>query len=310
MINPRILICIYLLCGCLLGVSGQAPGNLSSGNWTRIESKSKDFSVALPEADYLVNNDGQKVSIWYFANGCSFSITMEKDGNAKSRFSYFKLDPADKTVYKSFKLGNSIGRWHETTVEKAKVHFWSFDIATSKGYYTISARLKGDDITATQRFLRSIRLEGKQIIDSTVTDPIEQQTVPVISFETSGVIKQALRQRDPTNLKLEKDVDTSPPPGEVDEKTLAYSRSLVILSKPRASYTDSARMRNISGMVKVKVNFLANGTIGSIAIVKSLDKDLDRQAFEAARQIKFLPAEIDGKPVDSVKYVEYSFEIH
>ena len=58
------------------------------------------------------------------------------------------------------------------------------------------------------------------------------------------------------------------------------------------------------------ITFLADGTIGSIVVSKPLDTDLDRQAFNAAKQIKFLPAGINGKPVDSSRYISYGFEIY
>ena len=60
----------------------------------------------------------------------------------------------------------------------------------------------------------------------------------------------------------------------------------------------------------LRVTLLANGSIGRIALTKSLDQDLDRQAFAAAKQIKFIPAEMDGKPVDTTVQVSYSFSIY
>jgi TonB family protein len=100
----------------------------------------------------------------------------------------------------------------------------------------------------------------------------------------------------------------APAMGGGAEKSIR-SRQLIILSKPRAHFTDKARERGIQGIVKVTVTFLASGTIGAIRITKSLDPGLDKSVFEAAKRIKFLPAEVDGKPVDTKRTFEYGFSI-
>jgi hypothetical protein len=41
-----------------------------------------------------------------------------------------------------------------------------------------------------------------------------------------------------------------------------------------------------------------------------MNKGLVINSVDAARRIKFLPAEVDGKPVDVTKIVEYSFSIY
>lgn len=95
-----------------------------------------------------------------------------------------------------------------------------------------------------------------------------------------------------------------------DVGSLPNSTPVKILSKPRPSYTDSARMANAQGTIRVLVAFDGNGKIGHILITKRLGFGLDEQALRAARNIKFLPASQDGKPVSVVKTVEYTFSIY
>jgi TonB family protein len=85
---------------------------------------------------------------------------------------------------------------------------------------------------------------------------------------------------------------------------------LRILSKPRPSYTDAARDNLTQGTVRLRVTFLSNGEIGSILPVKSLPNGLTEEAINAAKNIKFEPATIDGKPVTISRTVEYSFSIY
>lgn len=85
---------------------------------------------------------------------------------------------------------------------------------------------------------------------------------------------------------------------------------LKILSKPRASYTDKARQAGISGTITLAVLFAADGRISQIIVLEGLGYGLDKEAVEAARQIKFTPLIKDGKPVSVVKQVQYSFTIY
>ncbi len=92
-----------------------------------------------------------------------------------------------------------------------------------------------------------------------------------------------------------------------DEKNVS---DIKILTKPKANYTDSARENNVSGIVRLKVTFNANGTIGAITPVSALPNGLTEQAIAAARSIKFQPRMVDGVAQTVVKTVEYVFTIY
>lgn len=97
-------------------------------------------------------------------------------------------------------------------------------------------------------------------------------------------------------------------------KSKAYRSSvetpLAVLSKPKPTYTDVARRDKVEGTVKVRVEFKADGTIGEVAAISELPGGLTEQAENAARQIKFRPAAVDGVAVDSSKLIEYTFAIY
>lgn len=97
-----------------------------------------------------------------------------------------------------------------------------------------------------------------------------------------------------------------------DEKSVLQSNlnPLQIVSKPRANYTDAARNNQTEGTVTLRVTFLANGEIGNVSMVKYLPDGLAEQAIEAAKQIKFEPATLNGKPVTVTKQVQYSFSLY
>jgi TonB family protein len=83
-----------------------------------------------------------------------------------------------------------------------------------------------------------------------------------------------------------------------------------ILSKPQARYTDAARTAGISGRIRMWVLLGADGRIGHILLLSRLGHGLDENATAAARQIKFEPKKVDGKPVPVVVTVEYGFQIY
>ena len=295
----------FVLLAFITGLSQTAATN--SGEWTRIESVSKDFSVALPSGDYLTYNENGRANIWYEEHGRSFAVNMEKGDWAKGRFKAWSDPNRDTSSDQVIKLGDFIGRWYTQTSEKTGTQYYWFQFASSHGWYSVSVRVPKGDSEIAQRFIRSMRLKGKPIINGVASDTPESQTVRVDTYKTSDLFKQALKQPIRKDLKLEKYLG---PPGPTKIDSTIYSRDLMILEKPRPSYTDDARMNNITGTIRLRVTFLADGTIGAIQVVKSLGMGLERQTFEAAKQIKFLPAEIDGKPVDIEQYVEYTFSIY
>lgn len=97
---------------------------------------------------------------------------------------------------------------------------------------------------------------------------------------------------------------------DVADKPEETQTTFRIISKPRAEYTDKARASGVSGVIRVAVGFAADGNVKHILLIKPLGFGLDEQAVKAARAIKFEPASKDGKPISTVKFIEYSFAIY
>lgn len=88
-----------------------------------------------------------------------------------------------------------------------------------------------------------------------------------------------------------------------------YDKELKIISKPRGRYTEAAKRNQITGVVKLAIEFGADGKINSIIAIQSLPDGLTESCLEAAQNIKFEPAVKNGKPVTYIKVIEYTFEI-
>lgn len=101
---------------------------------------------------------------------------------------------------------------------------------------------------------------------------------------------------------------TAPPPPP--ERPVGPSKPLQITFKPKPRYTDAARQNNIQGTVTLRVTFLASGDIGSVSPVSQLGYGLTEQAIAAAKQMRFEPQLVNGRPQTVVKSVQFSFTIY
>ncbi len=88
------------------------------------------------------------------------------------------------------------------------------------------------------------------------------------------------------------------------------TRKAVLLAKPEPGFTEEARRNNVMGTVKLRMVLGSGGGVTNIAVVKGLPDGLTEKAIAAARQIKFQPAQKDGRPVSQWVVIEYSFNIY
>jgi len=82
-----------------------------------------------------------------------------------------------------------------------------------------------------------------------------------------------------------------------------------ILSRPVPGYTDEARRAQIEGQVKLSVVLSASGTISEIKVTRGLGYGLDQKAIEAARELRFIPAQKDGHTVSVRVFLEFRFAL-
>ena len=83
-----------------------------------------------------------------------------------------------------------------------------------------------------------------------------------------------------------------------------------VLSKPEPRYTEAARRAQITGTVVLRAVFASDGTVRHFLVINYLPEGLTERAIEAARQIKFTPALLDGKPVSMFIQLEYNFNLY
>jgi protein TonB len=84
-----------------------------------------------------------------------------------------------------------------------------------------------------------------------------------------------------------------------------------LIRQLRPNYTSAALQARLRGIVVMDVVVQADGSVGDVKIVRSLDPiyGLDQEAIKAVRQWRFRPGSRAGKPVPMLVTVEMVFEL-
>ncbi len=79
--------------------------------------------------------------------------------------------------------------------------------------------------------------------------------------------------------------------------------------RERASYTPEARIHGVHGTVLINCVVGSVGKIIETKVIKGLPYGLTENSIQAALNMKFLPATVNGEPVDFRFTLEFSFEL-
>jgi protein TonB len=84
-----------------------------------------------------------------------------------------------------------------------------------------------------------------------------------------------------------------------------------VLREVKPAYTAEAMRAKVQGVVMLECVVMADGTVGRVEVVKSLDGTfgLDQEAIKAARQWRFAPGTRFGEPVAVLVTIELQFTL-
>lgn len=99
------------------------------------------------------------------------------------------------------------------------------------------------------------------------------------------------------------------PAATARQRTAPVVTPVEVLFKPTPAYSAEARALKIQGEVTLEVQFSAAGQVRVLRVVRGLGHGLDEMAISAAEQIRFKPAQSDGRPVDFTANVEIVFRL-
>jgi len=82
-----------------------------------------------------------------------------------------------------------------------------------------------------------------------------------------------------------------------------------VLREVKPTYTESARLRGVTGDVVLDIVVLRDGSVGQVRVLQGIGSGLDERAIEAVRQWRFAPARRLGQPVDVQVEVAVEFRL-
>ncbi|MFT3744977.1 MAG: energy transducer TonB [Pyrinomonadaceae bacterium] len=292
---------IFILPLLFLGVLTSVAQTANETTWRTIVSKDNDFSLMLP-GEIVIHNDKalDLVNLSATVPGVSFRVMFNRSTSGTAQLNYFK-----KVKEKEGFVGSQrSGPGFETGiyVAKKKIYRISLYFRTKAGFYSIDVLAKDESDKHLAEFLGSIMVNMTRIAENKGTQPTPMSRTSVEDLQTSQKIKDIQSQKQSNSVRVVNGKQTI-------DQDIFYSEQLLILNKPRPRYDDRGRMENVQGVVVLQVQFKSTGDIGTVWVVSGPHL-LHDVAIEAARKIRFIPAEIDGKAVDIVREVEYSFSIY
>lgn len=271
--------------------------------WETISSKSKDFQISIP-SDFIVDRQDKNVKLFAYSENAALTVSSEKVARPKEYIRGLEYPKKSSTSYEELEIGDyTVKRFVRETNEGFSNSIFA---ASNDRYYIITGSAKTHTNPALKQFMFSIRFGGKPLFASAEKLSGEGVGLLLDELQSSEIILEALKRSGHNTSK----VQYSAVDEERENFATLFSRGLIVLRNPRPSYTDDARSKNRQGIIRASVEFLKSGQIGVILVDNRLDRGLARNVAEAVKRIKFIPAEIEGKPVDTVRVLEYNFAIY
>jgi TonB family protein len=278
--------------------SGQDPDR----KWTPLSSPKGDLTLAM-SGSFSVQNESEIIRVFSDQNGATMELLVRPrvDPRDMLKFAGQEFDDSGTVQLKEFKIGKVSGR---TRVRNADQYSISIYLA-GKNFYQITASAESSKNPVLDQFLSSIRIDGQALMKQ--PGPSNTDAVRIDSLPTSTDVIQALNVPDAEKISVVYDSTTTL---DAHNAGGAFSRTSLILRKPRPTYTDAARRANVQGDVVLFVQLRANGSVGNVIVRKRLSEGLLENSIQAAKRIKFIPAQRNGQPVDSYAALTYSFAIY
>jgi hypothetical protein len=270
--------------------------------WTRIEFEKNAFSVSLP-SDMIVDAEkydkDHKLRIWSVLGETQINLVVsEPNENPKESIRRFGFNGAKET--------------DQSEIDKVYARKILYDtnntfpsmicVATKKYLYLFAFSSKLNGSVDIAHFLNSIKISGKIVFATDKVLPDEaEKVVADTELKSSPEVLTALN-RVPNNLKAKYETERVSMSIEEIWKPPQMTRMPIFLRKPVFN------LNKLKGKpVLVRIKLLANGDTGEVtAFSADADDKTISAVVDAVRTIKFVPAQLNGKNVDSYYVQEFA----
>jgi hypothetical protein len=267
--------------------------------WTRIDFEKNLFSAIFP-TDMIVDAEkvegNRKFKIWSYGGELNVNLIAYKNDRAKEYLKNMRVGgslESDQT---------DVGDVYARKFVFRTDGFYSAQIylASKKGLYYFSFTADKVDSPKLVKFFNSFKTQGKAIFPAEKPSA-EEPEISLIDtdLKSSPQVVTALN-RVPNNLTGNYDVDRVTRSMNTIRKPSQMNRFPIILRDPEP------KSGKIKGQfVVVRVQLMANVDTGEVKVYTDADDKGVFAAVDAVRKMKFLPAQLNGKNVDS--YFVYMF---
>lgn len=276
--------------------------------WTRIETEKKELSVAFPP-DYLVDAtkrpNGQILRVIGFRNGVMLEMSVTKDSDAKLRIKRVFVTGGENSNV--FKVGDYQVK-RVVSLTGGDKYFEKVYFASDDRFFYLNVEAPSPLKDEVNQFLGSIRLSGKPLYSRPLQGDPAEELVAIKSLHTSLAVNEAYdRKYEKQEIKVTYEAESKFPP--LPESSVGI-RPAIVIERPNPNFGPSPRFGggnqgNNRLSAKLVIKFLANGQVGDIVVYSNSNKNFARACVEAAKRIKFIPAQEGDKKVDFVGTQEY-----
>lgn len=284
---------ITLLAGV---VYGQENNPADQTTWQKYTVKGEEFSIKFPthpamttykQSGWGYRKDQRERHLGAYADGVVYTVFSLEDGDPrqalKAAIEEIVSNSGIRSTEQDLSLNGFSGKQYfgpsplgETLqVFATKNRFYRFRVFGAKA-----------EDPRVKQFFSSISL-GKKVEGIEVSDGQGIPFKPTEQFASSFLDTWG-------NVLTGKQVD----------------RKAILVMRPEPAYTETARKKQITGTVVLKVIFSSNGSVVNIRIASPLSEGLTERAIDAAKKIKFIPAMKDGKFVSMWMQLEYNFNLY
>jgi Gram-negative bacterial TonB protein C-terminal len=285
-------------------------------NWQTFKPVKEEFSLEIPvkmsESWYSIDPLKQIYSGHFSSvmNGNYYFIFSENllDSEKTNKFSSSKSTIANLYIAESVsehriaanpvEVNNFIGKQYKFSDDEG-FYQQILLISVKNRTYIFQTFSQTENDAAVKRFFDSIKLSENEELSRIMNSPVDEPSAKVPKAKREGLGSgsgSGSGSGDETRLPTQ---TAKPTPNNNAANTFR------IVSQARANYTDRARIYNVSGVVRLRVTFLTNGTIGAIKVINRLPLGLTNSAIKAAKAIQFEPG------INTIsKTVEYRFNLY
>lgn len=270
-----------------------------SDSWTTYQDAKQKLLFDAP-GRVTINKNESMMILHAFENGAYILVRHDKLKNAQKAVKEFKFSDLPKGSEKQRIVKAGYTAWR-VAVRYPRYTTTIFYIGCGDEYYVAEVEAASGNPSA-DRFIASFRIAGESFVDRPSV-PVADAKLAVTfdKLDVTADVKNALAVKDQKDGPIEfADLDDDLP---LDLSL--YSRPLMMIRNPRPKMTNDAANRLMNGIVRANIEFLSTGEIGKIVIDNWSGPWQTKEIIASIRKAKFIPAEIDHKPVTVTKTLQF-----